>query len=228
MDPERSQCAKCALRGREKACLAQEGGFGPAFCPTVNRTDAVEKSLIAYKDEQIAEFFRQSIIQEGEGYADRDGRPYGVKTRIQEIVEFAARMKYKRLGLAFCSGLHKEAALFSDLLEKQGFEVVSVVCKMGCISKESLGIQDNEKVAPGTFETACNPLGQAEVLNEENTQFNIMLGLCVGHDSLFMKGSKAPVTVLAVKDRVTGHNPLAALYTLDSNYRRLKRKTSQE
>jgi uncharacterized metal-binding protein len=228
MNQERSQCAKCVLRGREKACLTQEGGFGPAFCPTVNRTDAVEKSLNAYKDEPTAEFVRQSVIQEGEGYADRDGRPYGVKTRIQEIVEFATRMKYKRLGLAFCSGLHKEAALFSDLLEKQSFDVVSVVCKVGCVPKESLGVQDNEKVAPGTFESTCNPLGQAEVLNEENTQLNIMLGLCVGHDSLFVKGSKAPVTVLAVKDRVTGHNPLAALYTLDSYYRRLKRKATLE
>ncbi len=224
MEKERSQCAKCSLRGKEKTCLVEEGGFGPSFCPTVNRTEAVEASLDDYRDEQTAEFARQSIIQEGSGYADRDSRPYGVKTRIQEIVEFAERMNYRRLGLAFCTGLHKEAAVFSELLEKQGFDVASVVCKVGCVPKENLGIKDEEKVAVGTFETTCNPLAQAEILNEENAQFNIILGLCVGHDSLFIKGSKAPVTVLAVKDRVTGHNPLAALYTLDSYYRRLRRK----
>lgn len=33
----------------------------------------------------------------------------------------------------------------------------------------------------------------------------------------------APTTVLAVKDRVTGHNPLAAVYCSNAYYRRLKR-----
>jgi uncharacterized metal-binding protein len=41
----------------------------------------------------------------------------------------------------------------------------------------------------------------------------------VGHDSLFMKHSEVPVTVLAVKDRVLGHNPLAAVYLADGYYR---------
>jgi uncharacterized metal-binding protein len=69
----------------------------------------------------------------------------------------------------------------------------------------------------------CNPILQAQVLNSEQTELNILLGLCVGHDSLFLKYAEAPCTVLAVKDRVTGHNPLAALYTLDSYYRALKK-----
>ena len=34
----------------------------------------------------------------------------------------------------------------------------------------------------------------------------------MGHDSLFYKHSKAPVTTLVVKDRKLGHNPVAALY----------------
>jgi uncharacterized metal-binding protein len=53
---------------------------------------------------------------------------------------------------------------------------------------------------------------QAEVLNSAETGFNIILGLCVGHDMLFTLASKAPVTTLIAKDRVTGHNPLASLY----------------
>jgi len=223
LEKDTPQCAKCSLKGREKACLVEAGGLGPVFCPTLTRTKAIQSARDGYQEEKTSEFFRQSVIQEGSGYADRDQNPYGVKTRIQEIMEFASRMNYRRLGLAFCSGLHREAGAFADLLEKQGFEVVSVVCKIGCIPKEDLGIQDEEKVAIGTFETICNPLAQAEVLKEEETQMNIMLGLCVGHDSLFIQGSHAPVTVLAVKDRVTGHNPLAPLYTVDSYYRRLKR-----
>jgi uncharacterized metal-binding protein len=50
----------------------------------------------------------------------------------------------------------------------------------------------------------------------------VLLGLCVGDDTLFIKHAKAPVTVLAVKDRVLAHNPLGALYTSRHIYTRLK------
>ena len=103
-----------------------------------------------------------------------------------------------------------------------GLEMISVICKVGRIPKEELGLTDNDKIAIGTFEAMCNPIMQAKVLNSEKTEFNILLGLCVGHDSLFFKYAEAPCTVLAVKDRVTGHNPLAAVYTLNSYYRALK------
>jgi enoyl-CoA hydratase/carnithine racemase len=46
--------------------------------------------------------------------------------------------------------------------------------------------------------------------DQQKTDFNVLLGLCVGHDSLFLKYAEAPCTVLAVKDRMLGHNPLAA------------------
>jgi uncharacterized metal-binding protein len=59
-------------------------------------------------------------------------------------------------------------------------------------------------------------------LNENKTEFNVVMGLCVGHDSLFLKYAEVPCTVLAAKDRLLGHNPLAAIYTIDSYYRSLK------
>ena len=46
----------------------------------------------------------------------------------------------------------------------------------------------------------------------------MVFGFCVGHDSLFIKYSKAPVTIIGVKDRILGHNPLAAIYTANSYY----------
>lgn len=61
----------------------------------------------------------------------------------------------------------------------------------------------------------CNPVLQAMTLNKEKSDFNVLLGLCVGHDSLFSKYAQAPCTVLAVKDRVLGHNPLASIYSVD-------------
>ena len=36
-------------------------------------------------------------------------------------------------------------------------------------------------------EPMCNPIAQAQLLNRAQTQLNICLGLCVGHDSLFYK-----------------------------------------
>ena len=66
------------------------------------------------------------------------------------------------------------------------------------------------------------PVGQAMLLNEAGTDLNVVVGLCVGHDSLFFRHSKAPVTVLIAKDRVTGHNPAAVLYTSHSYYSRVK------
>ena len=62
-------------------------------------------------------------------------------------------------------------------------------------------------------------------MNEAGVEFNVLVGLCVGHDSLFFKYAKAPTTVLVAKDRVFGHNPVAGLYLSPSvYYRKLRRK----
>lgn len=132
-------------------------------------------------------------------------------TRLEEIIKFAGEMGYQRLGLAFCVGLAREAEAVSAILERQ-FKVYSVCCKAGGIDKDHLGVTH---VIPGRHESICNPVGQAAALREKDTDLNIALGLCVGHDALFNRYSSAPVTTLAVKDRVLGHNPLAAIY---SNY----------
>ena len=50
-------------------------------------------------------------------------------------------------------------------------------------------------------------------MNSIDTDLNIALGLCVGHDSLFYRYSKAPVVTFIAKDRVTGHNPAAVIYS---------------
>ena len=115
-------------------------------------------------------------------------------------------MGYHKLGLAFCKGLRKEARIVADLLRAQGFEVVSVICKTGGISKEEVGIPEDVKIHPGEFEAMCNPIAQAKLLNEQHTDFNIEVGLCVGHDSMFYKYSDAMVTTLVAKDRVLAHN----------------------
>jgi uncharacterized metal-binding protein len=188
--------------------------------------DVIEKAREHYKDPTTREFAKQSSIQEAECYGGRGSEPYithPLKPRVQEICEFAQKMGYKRLGIAFCSGLHREAHLLETVLEHHGFEVASVVCKSGCTPKEYVGVEDENKICPGQFEAMCSPITQAELLNAAETDFNVVVGLCVGHDSLFFKYSEAPVTVLVAKDRVMGHNPVAALYTLHSYSERFVR-----
>jgi uncharacterized metal-binding protein len=88
------------------------------------------------------------------------------------------------------------------------------------VDKTEIGIPEQLKVAPGSCEAICNPILQARLLNQQKTDLNVVVGLCVGHDSLFIKYSDALVTTLITKDRVLGHNPAAALYTCNFYYSR--------
>jgi uncharacterized metal-binding protein len=224
MSQELAGCARCPIQTKDRLCQTEEGK-SPSFCPTANYQAAVDGAIEELKKPEILEFARQASIQEADGYANRESgyeHVTPVKPRIQETIEFARRMNYKRLGLAFCLGLRPEAKIVEKLLTGAGFEVVSALCKMGRTPKESIGVRDDQKINIGCFESMCNPIAQALVMNQEKAEFNIVLGLCVGHDSLFLKYADAPCTVLAAKDRLLGHNPLAAIYTIDTYYRSLQ------
>lgn len=217
------RCADCKIK--KKICKDPDGK-GPADCPTLNLKDVIENSLSEYKEAAVMNFARNASIQEAECYVNRGKDSphvrYAVKPRIQETIEFANKMGYKRLGIAFCGGLKNEAKILSEILTDQGFEVASVVCKAGRTPKEFLNLTEDQKCNPGSFEAMCSPITQASVLNAANTEFNIIFGLCVGHDSLVMRYADALCTVLVAKDRVTGHNPLAALQLYQSYYKKLK------
>jgi uncharacterized metal-binding protein len=224
MEKEIPKCARCPIKTQDRLCQ-KEDGEAPVFCPTQNYQAAVDRALQEFKKPEILEFARQASIQEGEGYGNKElGYEHvkPIKPRIMETLEFARKMNYKRLGFVFCIGLWKEAKVVEKLLSSAGFEVASALCKLGRTPKETLGVRDDQKIRVGCFESMCNPIAQAFVLNAEHTEFNIVMGLCVGHDSLFLKYSDAPCTVLAAKDRLLGHNPLAAIYTIDTYYRSLQ------
>jgi uncharacterized metal-binding protein len=216
-------CASCTNEAPGMVCMNADGASYKG-CPTVTRQELLARANQEYEDPQAQRFAHQASIQEASCYANRHERPYVMqptKTRIEEISEFAERMGYRRLGLVFCVGLKTEAAIVDKVLKGRGFEVVSVCCKAGRTSKDLIGIEEADKIFQGTDEAMCNPIFQAMVLNEENTELNVLLGLCVGHDSLFFKHARAYTTVLAVKDRVTGHNPLAAVYLHGSYYKKI-------
>ncbi|MGB9722781.1 MAG: DUF1847 domain-containing protein [Chloroflexia bacterium] len=202
-------CAGCGIH----ACRLEPGAKPyPASCPIVLQEEALTSARERYTMPTERALALAAACTEAAGYCR--------ETRVEEVMSFARRLGARRLGLAFCIGLFREAAVVREVLEAHGFEVRSVCCKVGSIPKEEIGLTDGEKVRPGEYEPLCNPIGQAMLLNEAGTQLNVVVGLCVGHDSLFFRHSQAPVTVLVAKDRVLGHNPVAALYS--SYYRRLR------
>lgn len=220
------ECAVCPYDWSERYCR-KEGGKGPKNCPSLRHKALKERSLeLLRADPALMNFATQASLQESAGYSGREKGYANIKPakpRIQEIVEFAKRMEYHRLGMAFCIGLRKEAEVVHKIFTDNGLELVSICCKAGRTPKEAIGLTQADHVDPSQEkETMCNPVLQALLANEHDVELNVLMGLCVGHDSLFIKHAEAPVTVLAVKDRLLGHAPLTAVYQYDAYYRNLK------
>lgn len=182
-----------------------------------SQNEVLDHALRAYEDNgELREFAKAAARVEATGYMKW--------TRVEDTIEFAHGMGYRTLGIASCIGLKREAAVLESVLKDNGFSVVSAICKTGGVPKERIGLEDGEKVDPGGFEAMCNPVAQAMLLDAAGSQLSIVVGLCVGHDSIFYRTSKAPVTTLVTKDRVLGHNPVAALYNHQSYYKRKLRQ----
>ena len=194
-------CAECQVI----ECSKKERGSLPVNCP-MRDAKLMREAREAYENSDVKKFYIESSEIEALGFCEW--------VRLREIMEFSKKMGYKKLGLAFCKGLKNEAHITSKILRQNGFIVASVICKTGGYDKNSIGIK--YKVHEGEFEPMCNPIAQAKFLEKAGTEFNIVLGLCVGHDSVFFKNSHVPATVFAVKDRVLAHNPIAILNISDS------------
>ena len=187
----------------------------PEFCLTEAQKDENEAALALYKGNGMDAKVARAA-------AEVEGIYYGQLTRVEEIIAFAKRIGAKKIGIATCMGLINEAKIFAQILKAKGLESYAVICKVGANDKTDIGIRSEHKVNKGTgFEALCNPVMQAKLLNKEKTDLNVVVGLCVGHDSLFIKYSKALVTTLITKDRLMGHNPAAALYTSGTYCKRL-------
>lgn len=126
--------------------------------------------------------------------------------RLEEIKNYARQAGIKRIGIAHCVSMPREADAVSKFLSGE-FQVFSIDCKCGRITKHEMLGCDGESLM-------CNPAGQAEFLKDHHTGLNISMGLCVGHDMLFSQKSDVAVTTLVVKDRVNHHNPIAGIRSL--------------
>ncbi len=185
----------------------------PTFCITNNLIESdiaeIEKLYQKPENNQVAKIS-----------AEIEADFYGKYTRVEEIIEFARRLKFEKIGIASCVGLIDESRIFAKILRKNNFEVYGTICKIGSLKKtETINLAKKQTHPTGNI--MCNPILQAKILNNEETQLNVVIGLCVGHDSLFYKYSNALTTTLITKDRVLAHNPAGALYQTKSYYKKL-------
>ena len=199
MDEMTPQCAKCP----PKLCVMGPSDNGPEYCPMQTTAEVYDEARTIIAKPEVQKMFR--------GVATTWKKSKLSKNRIEEIMIYARNMDFRKLGLAFCIGLSGEAEVVSALFEKEGFEVVSGCCMTGGFCSDDVGLSKEDKIYPDGRQPQCNPVGQALLMNKYGTDLNVILGLCVGDDALFIKHSEAPVTVLAVKDRLNAHNPLAAI-----------------
>lgn len=205
-------CAYCPSTVR--ACrVGEDEERGPGFCPSKVDADGIAGAADYRRDPFIERVAQVSAVVESEGYCKW--------TRVEEICHFAKRMGFRRVGIATCISFVDLSRVLSAILESHGLEVASVACKNGGVPKEDIGLRDEEKIRPGTYEAICNPISQAELLNRAGCELNVMVGLCVGHDSLFIRHSQGLVTTLVTKDRVLAHNPVGALQLADTYYSRV-------
>ncbi len=204
MDVSKMSCADCA----NPLCNSDRTDY-TEFCETAKLDEGLLKKAVEEysNDPENLKVMQAAAAVEFSGYCQL--------TRVQEICEFAKKMGYKRIGIATCVGLLKETNTLAKIIRSHGFEAYAIGCKCGKVSKQELGIPEEcNAIGKGI----CNPILQAKLLEEYGTEYNIIMGLCVGHDALFNKYSKAPVSTLVAKDRVLGHNPAAALYLSDGFY----------
>jgi len=206
----RLTCSDCAVM----SCYRRYKDF-PQFC----LTDSTSSKLL----EQVTQLYSRNGLDAkiAHAAAEVEGLYYGKLTRVEEIMKLAKGIDAVKIGVATCIGLMEETRTFVQILKANALIPYTVICKVGSIDKTEIGIPEDLKVLKGSHEAICNPVLQAKLLNRHKTDFNVIVGLCVGHDSLFIRHSDAPVTTLITKDRVLCQNPAAALYGTSFYYKRL-------
>ena len=197
MITENNKTLKCICA--KQGCWRSDFNI-PAYCEANNYLDELSVANKQYSQKDSIEAYKASCIVR----ANNDG----MTTRIKEALLYAKEMKLKRIGFAACVSMGSELNLLVKLFTQEGFEVFTTGCQIGRVDATERGVPEVQ----GYSASWCHSIAQAEILNKEQTELNFILGLCMGHDILFTKYSKAPVSTLIVKDRVTGNNPAAALY----------------
>ena len=184
----------------QQGCWRDDRGEIPTYCEANIYSDELDRSVKEYSKKGVVDIYKAACVVR----AHNDG----MTPRIEEALLYAKELKLRKIGFAACVSMVSELDLLVRLFTKEGFKVYTVGCQIGGADATKRGVPEVQGYSAST----CHTIAQAEILNKEKTELNFIVGLCMGHDILFSQYSQAPVSTLIVKDRVTGHNPAAALY----------------
>lgn len=180
----RRSCIDCVTN----SCGARDGAF-PSFC-LMDGFDLEDEPAL------LSELRKPDVHSFVEDAAQNASWSFGGGlSRIEETIGFARRAGYGKIGIAACTSMAREARMAARIFRAQGFEVFGAMCKIGSLSRPDLDIDEGNPDS-----VLCNPIYQAQLINAHGVDFNVIVGLCVGHDSLFMRYADAPCTVLVTKD----------------------------
>lgn len=169
------QCAEC----KGFYCRGGHTEASPDECPMRGDFPAYEN---LYREEEARHLLAQSARVESKGYCRW--------TRLQELREFSSLMGYRRIGLAHCPDMGREAGRVGWALREMGLDPI-------------LPSQDS----------AQDPITQSEFFSDRDTELNVLAGMCVSHEAIFLRATHAPTVSLIARDTRLHHNPAAGLYT---------------
>jgi uncharacterized metal-binding protein len=200
VDPEAKDspfaCATCA----KASCFRGELERMPATCPTRTRPE-LARDPRPYLDPSV---HAEMVAADATPFAS-DG---ALRNRVEELVAYAEAQGFRRIGIAYCVTLAKEAQRLGRLLRAAGLHAELVCCRVGAVDYDEIGLP---KQHPERFAAICNPVAQARLLDARGVDLVAQVGLCIGHDVILQRESKAPVTTLVVKDRALDHHSVMAL-----------------
>jgi uncharacterized metal-binding protein len=168
-------CADCP----SFVCRGGIRDAGPDFCPMRGEFPDFQE---LYRDGATRELAVRAALVEGEGY--------GRWTRLREIAEFSRSIGFRRLGLAHCADMAREATQAASYFHGSGLEPFLPPCPQG-----------------------CDPVEQARFFGHQEMDLIVVAGMCVAHEAMLVQASQIPVVVLVARDSRLRHNPAAALYT---------------
>lgn len=129
-------CTTC----EDKVCRKQQ--------TSCDRESFVKSELIKqYHDTSHSEIVKAAAELVDSGRA-------GTLSRMEEIIQFAKRMNYQKLGIAYCYGMEKQAKEIESVLIDEWFDVTAVSCSVG-------GLKQSEVNSDSCIhKVSCNPRGK--------------------------------------------------------------------
>lgn len=199
-----------SLINNQKGCTCSKE------CLTLTKPDQVHTACPASSSPRFIQHARAEYRREGSlardlwlAFARLVGTGGAGRSRLEHIMEFSRSAGYQRIGLAGCARYLKQMHVTKNILFQFGFQSIFVTCKVGGNKFSDINVDKDSDW------TLCNPLSQAMLLNDWNSDLNIVFGLCMGHDLIFQHYSNAPVTTLVVKEKISDDNPVATLDRMD-------------